>query len=397
MLGNGKSMLRLRSLKYEQGASGAAPWSIDWNGIGDLTMIVGTNTTGKTRLLNIIRGLSKIISGSISGVVKNSIDEAFDVKFDDGATVYRYDILINNGRVIREILKVNDEERIVRRENEAHKILTRDTRDSSKYTWVEFGIADNVLALVAKRDTIQYDFLEPLINWAENVEHYSFTSEGSGVNFVMPIGMPFDFEAVKKLGNQPIPLAGYLMHGNSKYPGDFGEFIVRTMGEVAFPVSSVQLGIVQAAGMSAAPSLGVEVTEVGRTAPVPQNEMSSGMLRALAVLIKLRLAQLGQVGSLLLDDVGEGLDYERSVALIKLLMVEAQSSNIQLFMTTNDRFVMNEVPLKYWAILSREGGRVTVADRRTEGKMFEKFMRLGLTNFDLFRSITSKERNGESN
>lgn len=60
---------------------------------------------------------------------------------------------------------------------------------------------------------------------------------------------------------------------------------------------------------------------------------------------------------IVIDDIGERLDYERSCALIELLMSKATTQQVQLIMTTNDRFVMNKVPLEAWTVLHR-------ADRR---------------------------------
>jgi hypothetical protein len=55
-------------------------------------------------------------------------------------------------------------------------------------------------------------------------------------------------------------------------------------------------------------------------------------------------------------------------------------------MTTNDRFIMNAVPLEYWLILSRDGGQVTSLNYRNSKEMFDDFESTGLSNFDLFSS-----------
>ena len=88
----------------------------------------------------------------------------------------------------------------------------------------------------------------------------------------------------------------------------------------------------------------------------------------------------------LIDDIGEGLDYERASNLIKLVIEKAKSNNIQIIMSTNDRFVMNNVPLEYWAIINREGAKVKIFNRNNSNEMFEDFKYTGLNNFDLFSS-----------
>ncbi len=89
---------------------------------------------------------------------------------------------------------------------------------------------------------------------------------------------------------------------------------------------------------------------------------------------------------ILIDDIGEGLDYERASALIKLLIDKAKKSRVQLIMSTNDRFVMNNVPLKYWSIMRRFPNESTIYNYKNSSKQFEDFELTGLNNFDFFTS-----------
>ena len=87
---------------------------------------------------------------------------------------------------------------------------------------------------------------------------------------------------------------------------------------------------------------------------------------------------------MLIDDIGEGLDFERSTALIKLLIDKAKESAVQLIMTTNDRFTMNSVPLEYWSVIHRVGGKCRVFNYDNSRKIFDEFVYTGLSNFDFF-------------
>ena len=119
----------------------------------------------------------------------------------------------------------------------------------------------------------------------------------------------------------------------------------------------------------------------------PQTQMSQGMWRALALVIHLNSCTFSKNKQLILiDDIGEGLDYERSVAIIDLLISKAKTNDIQLMMTSNDRFVMNKVPLEYWSVLKRKGGIVKMFNLRNSQKQFDKFKYIGLSNFDFFAS-----------
>jgi len=55
-------------------------------------------------------------------------------------------------------------------------------------------------------------------------------------------------------------------------------------------------------------------------------------------------------------------------------------------MATNDRFVMNTVPLEYWSVLERRGAVVKVHNRENAKQKFEDFRFTGLNNFDFFAS-----------
>jgi Fe-S cluster assembly ATPase SufC len=84
--------------------------------------------------------------------------------------------------------------------------------------------------------------------------------------------------------------------------------------------------------------------------------MSQGMFRALSVIVQVNYAHMAKIPScILIDDIGEGLDYDRSSSLIKLLINKVEDAHVQLIMSTNDRFVMNNIQLKYWSVIYRDG------------------------------------------
>jgi hypothetical protein len=109
------------------------------------------------------------------------------------------------------------------------------------------------------------------------------------------------------------------------------------------------------------------------------------MFRALSLVIQLNYSEMTSQGwCVLVDDIGEGLDFERSCALIDLLMAKAKASSLQLIMATNDRFVMNRVPLEYWSILQRHGSQCKVFNYSNARARFDEFRFTGLSNFDFF-------------
>jgi hypothetical protein len=118
-----------------------------------------------------------------------------------------------------------------------------------------------------------------------------------------------------------------------------------------------------------------------------QSDMSQGMFRAFSLIIQMNYSQLASIPScIMIDDIGEGLDYDRSTALIKLIIEKANTSSIQLIMSTNDRFVMNNVPLEYWAVMERLSNTAKIHNYENAKKKFDDFELSGLSNFDFFAS-----------
>ena len=55
---------------------------------------------------------------------------------------------------------------------------------------------------------------------------------------------------------------------------------------------------------------------------------------------------------------------------------------IQLIMSTNDHYVMNNVPLEYWQVIQRKGGECRVFNYQNSKEKFDEFEYMGLNNFD---------------
>lgn len=131
--------------------------------------------------------------------------------------------------------------------------------------------------------------------------------------------------------------------------------------------------------------VGLYVKETDLDDVTDQHEISQDMFRALSLIIQLNYSLLAKIPScILIDDIGEGLDYDRSKKLIDLIIQKAKKSAVQLIMTTNDRFVMNKTPLEYWSVIKREKNRSIFYNYRNAKERFEEFAYTGLNNFDFF-------------
>ena len=128
----------------------------------------------------------------------------------------------------------------------------------------------------------------------------------------------------------------------------------------------------------------LEVLEPKRHAFTPAARLSQGQRRALTLAVFLRaLEPSGKPATVLVDDFGEGLDFERAGRFAEVLLGFADSP-IQLILATNDRYVMNVVPLEYWSVLVEEESVTRVFNQENSRARFEEFKFTGLSNFDFF-------------
>jgi hypothetical protein len=261
--------------------------------------------------------------------------------------------------------------------------------------YMKFQASPSELACVNRRDNVQHPFFEDLYKWGKNLRFYHFGGKFGQSNYAV---LSEDKEKeekdldLKETGKT----VAIFKKGQEKYPNKFVNNIRTDMSKVGFDFDSISVGpptsVVFEQGVFKQPQ-GILVRESDLKGTTDQNSMSQGMFRALSLVIQLNYSFLASVPScILIDDIGEGLDYERSSALIKLLIHKAKESSVQLIMSTNDRFVMNNAPLEYWSIMQRFANESKIYNYISSRKRFEDFELTGLNNFDFFTSEFFEER-----
>ena len=55
-------------------------------------------------------------------------------------------------------------------------------------------------------------------------------------------------------------------------------------------------------------------------------------------------------------------------------------------MSTNDSFIMNAVDIEHWAVIVREGNKISLFNYENSREIFEEFKFTGLNNFDFYAS-----------
>jgi hypothetical protein len=366
-------VFRLTSVQYSERIGGPKEWVLDTLTLGSVNLIVGTNATGKTRALNVINSLARML---LSGDPFRTLNAVYDVLFELDDRRIRYVLDVEDGRIIKE--EVYDTgTRLLERGpgGEGHIFATEEKRQ------IRFKPPENELAAVVRRDSLQHPYLEPLHDWAKSVRHYTFGSTlGGDVLVFLVKGGPEPNERDSR------QVVGIFRKALQTLGPAYVDAVKGDMAKMGYDLEEV--GLYPPEGMKLVDSpiptevLAIGVRETGIDGIIEQLEMSSGMFCALSIFIQVNYYQMSNRAScILIDDIGEGLDFDRSTRLIELLRQKAMESPFQLIMTTNDRFVMNHVPLEEWSVLQRSGGHVRVRNYENSRDIFEDFKFTGLSNF----------------
>ncbi len=264
--------------------------------------------------------------------------------------------------------------------------------------FLEFEIPHDQLACYAKRDRLQHPFIEIIHGWAISLRRFDFSGDLGKSRYALKSA----FEAKEMdwsiTNNSLVPA---ITIAAEEFP-QFRELVLNDMREISYTLED--FGIIHFSeryGDVNQDRYAVFTTETGLEKQVTQRDMSQGMFRAFSVLVQLNYYILcGHKGFVIIDDIGEGLDFARAKQLVQLLIRKAKAASIQLIMSTNDSFIMNAVEIENWAVIMREGNKISLYNYENSREIFEEFKFTGLNNFDFyasefFRSGLQDEERGE--
>lgn len=371
--------MHVTSFSYSEFRNGPREWILEKTRLGNINLLVGRNATGKSRFLNTLNGLSALLTGQHPKLFPSG---TFDIEFEDNRGQYTYHLRLEDQQVAAERLSVSGDEMLERREDGSGSIYAQDAALRLK-----FKVPATDIAAVTKRDAVQHGFLEPLHKWASSVRRYQFGSD-LGHRNLFALGLErrlSSTEAQLIPSTEPEKVIQLYVAGYEAYGKKFDDVILSDLKRIGYQCNDVGAKEFPDLKIPTIIPIMIFVRERDLETDTTQIDMSQGMYRALALLINLNYSVMtGQASCILIDDIGEGLDFERSTALIKLLIRKCRTHKFQLLMSTNDRFVMNYVPLEHWRVLVRTGATVRTLDKNNAGEQFEQFKYVGLSNFDFF-------------
>lgn len=366
--------MRLKSLEYSHHQGELHEWTVQGLTLQDVNLLVGKNASGKSRILNIIHNLARAITG------KRTLQNGqFLVKFDNKGEEITYDLELHEGRIVREVFSVGSKKFLDRGEGGEGTIVA-----VKEDITIDFQTPENQLAVLARRDTVQHPYFEPLHKWAEALYHYAFGTSLGKERFAVFI--EGDFETTDFDPKDSSTVVATFRKGEIEIGENFTNSVREDFASIGYAVDNVGLAKpldLKMEGPAIGELSGIFVKESDLPGITDQHAMSQGMFRALSIIVQVNYSILaGTPSCILIDDIGEGLDFERSCGLIDVLVRKAKNSSLQLLMATNDRFVMNRVPLEAWAIVDRDANHLQIRNYSNSKEIFDEFKFTGLNNFD---------------
>ncbi len=410
--------MRLDKFEYKYMPGLTIGWKIEDCEFNNINLIVGKNASGKSTIVQKIYIISELLTKS--GLLKSSaIDEEWYLFFDTDNPNKKTEYLLKleNGYVIEERLVIGGNLLLERKKKyKGDETIEGEIWAEELKNKIRFQTPKTELAVVARRDKIQHPFLEDIYQWAYSLRFYEFGSQ-LGKNSISRISTDRHYE--KPGGFTLIPSDQELINntslkdynnvvkifliGQKEFSQDqdqnFIKMIIDDMNKIGYDFEEIKAEIPMSPYLRDS-SLDEDfvtnlnnvpyylfVKEKNVQAWTEQSQMSQGMFRALSLIIQINYSLLANNDNcIIIDDIGEGLDYERASAIIKLLIEKAETSSVQLIMTTNDQFIMNGVPLEYWSVIERKPKSIKLYNKYNAKEKFEEFEFIGLNNFDFFIS-----------
>lgn len=356
--------MKLINLSYKD-----EEWELQDIEFEDVSLIVGINSTGKSKTLSRIDLLGRILIQKAN--LPAHVDLCIGIKDDKGSIItYTLHTTANEKReseVIYENLKIDGVVVLSRSSNEVASIYN----DLDKKHEEIYPPASK-LVIHTNRDVLKYPYFEQIITWAESSYGFKF----GNISPDKPFGQQkYNLltavdeipELYKSLEEQNEPLR-----------------IMPHLNSIGFDIENIILFQPDKTKQS---PIFLFVEEANIDHVILFNALSQGLFRCMSLLIFLEyLIAKKKPATIIIDDLCEGLDYHRATKLGELVFRLCLENDIQLIATSNDAFLMETIELKYWNVLQRKSSIVTALNHKKNEKIFQDFKFTGLSNFDFFSS-----------
>jgi AAA15 family ATPase/GTPase len=337
-------------------------WELQDLELDTANLIVGKNSTGKSRTLSTIDLLYKMLTqkrdlnwgGKWEVIFKNHRSDIIEYNFSTSSKKHG---------VTHEIIKYNGLE-VLKRINPDNALI----KNSLTGTFEKIYPPLEKMIIHINRDVKKYPFLEEIASWAEQSFGFKFGNISPYAQFNKQ-----EYDFLTAVEDIPTLFKGFKEQNKQS--------IIKCFNNIGYDIENISI---QEVGNEI---MVLYVKEVGIDKEIPHYRLSQGMFRTLSVLIFIEyLLSHKRPATIIIDDLCEGLDFSRASKLGELIFEKCISNDIQIIATSNDSFLMDVVDVKYWNVLYRNGKLVRTINIKNNHQMFEDFKYTGLSNFDFFSS-----------
>ncbi len=339
-------------------------WEIKDLQFDRVCLLVGKNSTGKSKTLSTIDYLGKIITQKIGFYKQTAWNITFRENGQEINYVFEVRLLETEWVIEYEAITVNNETRLQRTGPE-----TADIYNSVINQFEQINPPGNKLVIHTTRDIRKYPFLEEIAIWAEN----SFGFKFSSISPERPINQE-EFNLLTVVEEIPLLYKSLGPHSRKQ--------VTKCFESLGYNIDLIDY-VDEEKGFGKA----LFIKEAALNNILPHYMLSQGMFRSLFLLIFIEyLLNRNKTATIIIDDFCEGLDYERATKLGNLIFKKCEKDNIQLIATSNDMFLMDVVDIAHWNVLQRTGNVVSALNAKNHPDLFNGFRYTGLSNFDFFAS-----------
>jgi len=356
-------------------------WRFEPIYFSNLALLVGVSGVGKTKILEGILSLQKIANGvSLNGL---AWDITFSTVNDVDDVEYRWQGEFESKKTLPIILNEEDETnefRIVREHLliEGNVIIERTPNEIifKGNTTPKLSPFQSVVEILNQEDDIlpaHEAFNKITSNNSSSMDYYDINY--TGISNLLKSGSYLRDIKESDLPIQ-IKLAFICSHFSDLFNKIKGIFIQ------AFPqVEGLKIEAVREENSSFM-RFPIQIKEKGVKNWIFQNNISSGMLKTLIHISELYLSPEGTV--ILIDEFENSLGIN-CIDVVTDLLVE--NRNIQFILTSHHPYIINNIGMEHWKIVTRKGGVVTVKDA--------KDLNLGKSRHQAFTQLINLEEYNE--
>ena len=349
--------MRLECLTYHDKVRG---WKLEPMHFSDLTLLVGVSGAGKTNILKAIVSLINIAQG----IPSNGID--WDVEFTvENGTKYRWSgeyeskeppkLTDVNEQYASRIVNEQYTSRILReRLNRGEKTVFERTEGMLTFNGIDLpklSPFESMLKLLNEEE-----FVSPATKGFQKIYFDARQTDLRGVTLHPPgleklFGMEMSIESIRS-SNWPVEIK--LALAQRKFPKLFLK-IKESFMDIFPHVEDIKLEHIKMSGFI---GIQTQIKETGVNRWIPEHEFADGMLKTIRYLAELHLWPAGSI--ILIDEFENSLGVNCLDVVTDELMQHGR--DLQFILTSHHPYIINNIDMKHWKIVTRRGGTVTAHD-----------------------------------